>query len=116
MFAENVSALLSARDLNAKQLAMWCRKSENWISKILKGKSQARMQDFDRIADFFGMATYQLFQPGISMFTERRSGRDRRNGQDRRISHETRMMREVEQELERVRPRGRFRTTTQKKA
>ena len=41
----------------------------------------------DRIADFFGIATYQLLQPGISPLTERRSGLDRRLGRDRRISH-----------------------------
>lgn len=109
MFSENVSALLHGRGLKAKQLATWCRKSENWISKILKNKSQARMEDLDRIADFFGLATYQLFQPGISRVTERRHSTDRRSGRDRRVSHEHRLMHEVRDELERVRPRGRFR-------
>lgn len=114
MFSENVSALLHARNQKAKSLALWCRKSENWISKILKNKTQARMEDLDRIADFFGIATYQLFQPGISSITERRRAQDRRSGQDRRISHEHRLMMEVRQEIERHRPQGRFRKTPAK--
>jgi hypothetical protein len=39
----------------------------------------------DRIADFFGLATYQLFQPGISARYERRKA-ERRTGRDRRVS------------------------------
>ena len=44
------------------------------------------LKHLDRIADFFGIATYQLLQPGISPLTERRSGRERRTGHDRRVS------------------------------
>lgn len=111
LFAANVSALLDARHQTQKELANWCRKSEVWISKILKTERQARMEDLDRIADFFGLATFQLFQPGISAVTERRRAEDRRSGRDRRVSQELRQMREVAQEIERVRPKGRFRRT-----
>lgn len=109
LFAANVQALLRLRGQSQRDLAAWCRHSEVWISKILRCEREARMKDLDRMADFFGLATYQLFQPGLTKATERRRGGDRRSGQDRRLSHEHRQMREVEQELERVRPRGRFR-------
>lgn len=108
LFALNVAHLLHLRHQSQKDLAQWCHKSEVWISLILRHERQARMEDFDRIADFFGLATYQLFQPGISPSSERRSGRDRRAGQDRRISHAVRVMLKVGEEIERVRPKGRF--------
>jgi transcriptional regulator with XRE-family HTH domain len=109
LFTENLLALLHARRQSQDSLARWCHKSPVWISKILHGERQARMEDLDRIADFFGLATYQLFQPGISTLTERRKGGERRSGRDRRISHEARLMAEVRNEMERVRPGGRFR-------
>lgn len=114
IFTENVLELLHRRHLTQRELANWCHKSEVWISKILKRERQARMDDLDKIADFFGLATYQLFQPGISAHVERRSGRDRRNGQDRRISQAHRVMLKVKDELERVRPHGRFPRRTRK--
>jgi hypothetical protein len=40
----------------------------------------------DAFADYFGIETYQLFQPGISQLTERRSGGDRRATADRRVN------------------------------
>jgi hypothetical protein len=83
---QNVIALLKGRRLAAKDLADWCRRSESWISKILKLDSTREfpLKYWDRIADFFGISTYQLLQPGISSITERRQG-DRRTGKDRRV-------------------------------
>jgi hypothetical protein len=87
LMKSNVDALLRARGQSRKDLAIWCRKTESWISKIM-GEEQREfpMKYFDRIADFFGIATYQLLQPGITPLTERRSKLPRRSGQDRRIS------------------------------
>lgn len=83
---QNVSALLKGRRLTQKDLADWCRRSETWISKILKLDSSREfpLKYWDRIADFFGISTYQLLQPGISAVTERRR-HQRRGGADRRV-------------------------------
>ncbi len=104
LLAENILALLRVRHLSQHDLAQWCHHSDPWLSAILTGKREAQFSDLDRIADFFGLATYQLFQPGISGVTERRSGQDRRKGQDRRISHVTRQMIRLESELAPFRP------------
>ena len=83
----NITELLAARRHSQKDLAVWCRRKGPWLSKILTNDAREMpTKYYDRIADFFGLATYQLFQPGISPLTERRKGQDRRGGQDRRIS------------------------------
>jgi hypothetical protein len=84
----NIDALLRARGQTRKDLAFWCRRTESWISKAFRDPNRSiPLRYFDRIADFFGLATYQLFQPGITPYTERRSGKERRSGMDRRLSH-----------------------------
>lgn len=88
LMKQNVDALLRARGQTRKDLAVWCRKTESWISKIMKeDRREFPMKYFDRIADFFGLATYQLLQPGITPLTERRAKLDRRTLRDRRISN-----------------------------
>lgn len=83
----NIDTLLRARGQTRRDLAQWCRRTDAWIGKIMTVESREfPMKYFDRIADFFGIATYQLLQPGISPLTERRKSTDRRSGQDRRIS------------------------------
>lgn len=90
----NIDAMLAARGQTRADLARWCRRSDAWISKIYAVELRAFPAEYlDRIADFFGLATYQLFQPGISPLTERRGGRDRRRGQERRLSHLTGLLR-----------------------
>jgi hypothetical protein len=98
----NIDALLKARGQLRKDLAQWMRKDEAWLSQIMNGSPDPesgrparafRLKYLDRIADFFGLATYQLFQPGISPFTERRAGRERRTGLDRRVSNRTAQLR-----------------------
>src|SRR5581483_11431756 len=100
---ENIKSLLYGRKESQVALAFSLGKTKSWINKFLNGQREIQLKDLDRIADFFGIATYQLFQPGVSRLTERRSGFDRRSQKDRRISHETRLARDLEQ---RVRPRG----------
>lgn len=107
LFILNVSGLLHDRHASQRDLAVWCHHSEVWISKILKGEREAQMKDLGRIADFFGLAAYQLFQPGVTAASERRRGTDRRGGQDRRVSNQTRIMREVGAEIERARTSAR---------
>lgn len=93
LLKHNIETLLKARGQTQHDLAQWCRRTDAWLSKILSDSpenNQSRsvpLKYYDRIADFFGIATYQLFQPGISPLTERRGGRERRTGLDRRISH-----------------------------
>jgi hypothetical protein len=86
LMKQNIDAILRARGQSRKDLAQWCRRSESWISKIMKEeRREFPMQYFDRIADFFGIATYQLLQPGVSSVTERRSKLPRRTTPDRRV-------------------------------
>ncbi len=101
----NISALLYARKQSQVDLASWMRRDKSWLNKFLNGTREVQLKDLDRIADFFGLATYQLFQPGVSPATERRSGRERRSGHDRRVSHAHREMQALAHELDRVRPR-----------
>lgn len=94
----NIDALLRARHQTRHDLAQWCRRSDPWLSKILSDSptEQARglpLKYLDRIADFFGIATYQLFQPGISALHERRKAQ-RRSGKDRRVSALSHQVRE----------------------
>lgn len=106
LLKRNIDDLLRLRGYTHKDLAQWCRRSESWISKIYRHTNRGiPLKYLDRIADFFGLATYQLFQPGISPLTERRSGHDRRSGRDRRISHAQRVIRELGPPLTRKRGR-----------
>lgn len=87
LLKSNVDALLKARGHTRKDLARYCRRSESWISQIFRDRDRnIPIKYLDKMAEFFGLATYQLLQPGISPLTERRRGRDRRSGRDRRIS------------------------------
>ena len=84
----NIDALLRARHQDQKDLAQYCRRSEGWLSAALRKEDRGLpVKYLDRIADFFGIATYQLFQPGITPLLERRSKVARRQTPDRRISN-----------------------------
>lgn len=86
LLKHNIDALLKARGQTRRDLARWCRRSEGWLSQIFSDDERnLPLKYLDRIADFFGLVTYQLFQPGISPLTERRV-MTRRSGRDRRIS------------------------------
>jgi hypothetical protein len=86
---ENIRSLLSARRINAKDLAIWCGHRKAWISKVLSGDRGIPVRELGKIADFFGLTVAELFSPGISpLFERRRRNRrlpvDRRSGADRR--------------------------------
>jgi hypothetical protein len=85
----NIEALLRARGFQQKALAQWCRRSESWLSKALSDDARViPMRHYDRIADFLGVAVYQLFQPGINPILERRVGSDRRATPERRAGRQ----------------------------
>jgi hypothetical protein len=87
LFKQNITALLRARGNSQHDLAWFCLRSDAWLSKILgKGDRNLPMKYLDKFADFFGIAPYQLFQPGITPLAERRKNSERRSGRDRRIS------------------------------
>lgn len=93
LLKHNIDTLLKARHQTRRDLAAWVRQSldpkkiDPWISQIFTNPDREfQMKYLDRMADFFGIAVYQLFQPGISPLTERRSGTERRRVKDRRIS------------------------------
>lgn len=99
ILAENILGLLRLHSTKQRDLAIWCRHSDVWLTNIIKGNREIQIKDLDRMADFFGLATYQLFQPGVSERTERRAGIDRRRQKERRISHETKLARDLEARL-----------------
>jgi hypothetical protein len=90
----NIDALLRARHQTNHDLAQWCRRSDAWLSKILgKDNRNIPLEYLDRMADFFGLAAYQLFQPGLAGLLERRKA-ERRTGRDRRLSAINHQLRE----------------------
>jgi hypothetical protein len=95
LLRRNLESLLRARGQTQHDLAQWCRRSDAWLSKILDENANRGLplKYLDRIADFFGIATYQLFQPGISPLLERRKG-ERRIGLDRRTSQAQQLLRD----------------------
>lgn len=100
----NVDALLRVQHKQRKDLALWCRKSESWISKIYREERRRfPITMLDRIADFFGVAVYQLLQPGMAAHSERRLG-ERRTGKDRRLTPNGQTMLAAAAEREPYRP------------
>ncbi len=87
LLKQNIDYLLKERRHTQKALARWCGRDESWLSHLLRNPNRGvPLKYLDRIADFFGIATYQLFQPGIAPLGERRKRGERRGGKDRRIS------------------------------
>lgn len=90
---ENIRVFMDIRGVNARQLARavrqtYDRKVDSWMSKMLKNPTrEIPLKYLDKIASELGVTVYQLFQPGHSSVTERRSGLPRRSGRDRRIAH-----------------------------
>lgn len=93
LIKQNIVELLGRRRFHQQDLAWACRrdlpkpKAGQWLSKILTSpKHNLPIEYWDRVADFFGIATYQLLQPGIAGASERRRGGDRRVRPERRMS------------------------------
>lgn len=85
LLKRNIKSLLTNRRQTQRSLAFFCGRTEGWISHaLLEEQRGISLTDLDRIADFFGLEVYQLFQPGIQPGTERRRHKERRSGQDRR--------------------------------
>lgn len=106
LLKENVRTLLHHRKEDQSTLAAWVGHSKSWINKFLNDetdRTELQLRDLDKIADFFGIEAYQLFQPGISLLTERRlSGTDRRSGQERRIGHQGRQLAHLRTEVNKL--------------
>lgn len=77
LLAENVRALLAARNVDGSSLSMALNHTPSWLSKIMNGDRNMSVEDAGRVASYFGLTVAELFQPGISLATERRH-RDRR--------------------------------------
>lgn len=101
----HIADLLMIRKEDQQSLARACGHERSWINKVINGHRALQIEDLDNIAKFFGIATYQLFQPGIAPISERRSRPDRRQGRERRIGHQQREMHGVAEELKRHRAR-----------
>lgn len=82
---ENLVALMRSRGMTQDELATAVGRKKSWLNKFLKGSRQIQLVDIDRMADYLGVSTYQLFQPGLSRMAERRVG-ERRTGADRRVA------------------------------
>ncbi len=86
LLKRNIDALLKARGHTQRDLADWCHRTEEWLSKALRDdKRGIPVKYFDRMADFFGIEAYQLLAPGMSALSERRSGIERRTMIERRV-------------------------------
>lgn len=95
LLKQNIDAILKRRGQTRRELAQYTlrttdKKADSWISHIFGPKGyhtrEIPTRYLDRIADFFGLDSYRLFQPGLSAVSERRSTKDRRSASDRRIS------------------------------
>ena len=89
----NIQALLLKRHESEATLAAHLGfKHRSSLNKFLTNqRSGFQMWRLDRMAEFFGLPVYQLFQPGISPLMERRVLKDRRMGIDRRHAHKDRL-------------------------
>lgn len=103
----NIRELLMRRKESETVLAQYLGfKSRSSVNKFLNNaRAGFHMERLDRLAAFFGLPVYQLFQPGISALTERRHSGERRSGRDRRIGHSDRLMLQAGANIAEVRQR-----------
>jgi len=105
----NIEALLKLQHKSKADLEKWCRKKGGWLSHALNEPARGLpVKHLDRIADFFGKDTYELFRYGP--VSERRSGKDRRAGGERRKSPDERLMMEVAGRVADARPHNQPKT------
>lgn len=104
----NLLALLHRDRVTPAALSFACGHNRSWMSRFLQRKRhELQLADLDRIADFFAVATYDLFRPSAGSITDRRKIRERRSGLERRVGHAQRTMLATAAELARVRGKGR---------
>jgi transcriptional regulator with XRE-family HTH domain len=96
---ENLKTLMRIHHVDQKAVALAIGRHPTTLNKFLQGTREIQLKDLDALADFFGIRPYELFQPGGSTLTERRSGQDRRAGRERRIGHAHRLMTAVSVEV-----------------
>ena len=99
---ENLKGLLVSFKVNQKDLAHAIGRHPTTLNKFLQGTRELQFEDVDQIADFFGLKVYELFQPGGSRLTDRRSGLERRQGKERRIGPAHRMMQTVAADVKKL--------------
>lgn len=106
LLRQNVRALLVTRKESEALLAKCLGfKHRSSLNKFLNSERAGfQMWRLDKLAAFFGLPVYQLFQPGISPLLDRRVDPDRRSGKDRRIGHSQRVMLTLAAELDAHRP------------
>lgn len=93
LLKQNIDGLLRDRGYTRKDLAQWCHRTEGWISKIFRRpEREFPLKYLDRMADFFGLQPWQLFQPGITRASERRKRIDRRQRAERRVANRLEML------------------------
>ena len=105
LLRRNIAELLRTRKESQHSLAFSLGHDKSWLNKFLNGEREIQLRDLDKVADFFGLSPYQLFQPGITAFTERRLGTERRTGRDRRVGHAARQALRVDSDVQRAHPR-----------
>lgn len=98
----NVRSLLMKRKESEALLALALGfKHRSSLNKFLNSERAGfQMWRLDKLAAFFGLPVYQLFQPGISPLAERRIGSDRRGGEERRVGHGRSVMLTVAAEID----------------
>lgn len=84
LLAENIAALLAMQHKTQTALGKHCKHSKTWTSQFLHGKREWKLDDLDRVADFFGYEVHELFQQGL-VYDRRARKVDRRSGRERRI-------------------------------
>lgn len=102
----NVRALLAKRKESEALLALALGfKHRSSLNKFLNSERAGfQMSRLDKLAAFFGLPVYQLFQPGISPLAERRISGERRSKAERRIGHSHRVMLHTAAEIDSHRP------------
>lgn len=85
LLRQNLASILRKRNLPPARLAARVGRDRSWLSRFLNGKrEEIQLADLDRLAAELGLSVHELLSPGVSRFTERRSGKDRRTIKDRR--------------------------------
>jgi Helix-turn-helix len=72
----NVDAMLRAGQIDRQLLALHLRIHKTAVGKWLSGHRELRMRHLDALAEFFGVAVGQLFEPGFGLIGPHHRDRD----------------------------------------